>query len=50
MKVGGQIHACGEDTSLILSFGLAVKLFPPLGYEVNGRLIVCKDFDLFSFS
>ena len=50
MKIGGQIYGCRHQTLMVFSFGLTIKLFPPLGYRVKARLIVCQNLCCFSFS
>ena len=50
VKVCGKVYTCRENTLLILAFALTVKLLPPLRYIVNAGFIVCKDFDLLTFS
>ncbi len=50
VQVGGQIHACREDTFLILALGLAVKLFPPLGNIVCAGLVVRQNLNHFALS
>ena len=49
MKICGQIYGCRENTLLVFTLGLAVQLFPPLGYIMQARLIVCQNLNGFSF-
>ena len=48
MKVCCQVYCCRENTFLIFSFALSVKLFPPLVNIMKAWLIVCQY--LYSFS
>ncbi len=45
MQIGGQVHACGEQTLVVLTFALTEQLLPPLTYIVNSGLIVRQDLD-----
>ena len=45
MQIGGQIHACGEQPLVVLTFALTEQLLPPLTYIVNSGLIVRQDLD-----
>ena len=48
MKVCCQIYCCRENTFLIFSFTLSVKLFPPLIDIVKAWFVICQN--LYSFS
>ena len=48
VEVGGEVHGSGEDSLSVLSFALAVELFPPFVHEVEFGLIVGEDFDFLS--
>ena len=50
VQISCQIYRCREDSFLVFSFALSVKLFPPLRYIVKAWLIVCQNFDRLSFS
>ena len=44
MQVGGEVARGGEYTLVVFALALAVKLFPPLAYEVQFRLEIDHDF------
>ena len=46
VQVGSEIHACGENTFMVLTLTLTVELLPPFTHEVQLRLIVHHDFNL----
>ena len=50
MQISGQIHACRENTLLILAFTLAIQLLPPLGHIMNAGFIIGKNLNILTFS
>ena len=46
VKVGREVHGCREDTFVVLTFRLTVKLLPPFAHIVQLRMVVDEDFNL----
>ena len=45
VKVGGELHAGGEEAPALLALALAVELLPPLGEEAEGGLVAHQQLD-----
>ena len=46
VKVGRVVDSCRENALVVLTFALAVELFPPFAEVVKFRVIVHEDFNL----